>query len=131
MRIALIGQQDFGKAVLEAFLQRGDEVAAVFCAPEKGGAKPDVLSIAAQEKGLKLFRFESLRAPDRTIGTIGEQSGTDHGFDLEQSGTDHGFDLHLRSFAELSAVRRGTIGQWSNCSSSGSMAFRKQKSQNA
>lgn len=64
MRIALIGQQDFGKAVLEAFLQRGDEVAAVFCAPEKGGAKPDVLSIAAQEKGLKLFRFESLRAPE-------------------------------------------------------------------
>ena len=41
MRIAFIGQQDFGKAVLEAFLKRGDEVAAVFCAPEKPGAKPE------------------------------------------------------------------------------------------
>ena len=28
MRIAIIGQQDFGKAVLQAFLKRGDEVAA-------------------------------------------------------------------------------------------------------
>ena len=36
MRIAIIGQQDFGKATLEAFLNRGDTVAAVFCAPEKG-----------------------------------------------------------------------------------------------
>ena len=39
MRIAIIGQQDFGKAVLEAFLARGDEVAGVFCAPEKEGAQ--------------------------------------------------------------------------------------------
>ena len=29
MRIAIIGQQDFGKAALEAFLARGDTVAAV------------------------------------------------------------------------------------------------------
>jgi len=27
MKIAIIGQQDFGKAVLEAFLARGDQVA--------------------------------------------------------------------------------------------------------
>ena len=26
MRIAIVGQQDFGKAVLEAFLKRGDEI---------------------------------------------------------------------------------------------------------
>ena len=30
MRVAIIGQQDFGKATLEAFLSRGDDVAAVF-----------------------------------------------------------------------------------------------------
>ena len=41
MKIAIIGQQDFGKAVLEAFLARGDTVAGVFVAPEKEGAKPD------------------------------------------------------------------------------------------
>ena len=64
MRIAFIGQQDFGKAVLEAFLTRGDDVAGVFCAPEKPGAKPDVLKTAAQEKGLKLFQFSSLKSPE-------------------------------------------------------------------
>lgn len=61
MRIAIIGQQDFGKAVMEAFLSRGDTVAGVFVAPEKEGAKPDPLKVAAQEKGLPLFQFPSYR----------------------------------------------------------------------
>ncbi len=64
MRIAIIGQQDFGKAVLEAFLARKDEVAGVFCAPEKPGAKADPLRVAAEEKGLKVFQFKSLRDPE-------------------------------------------------------------------
>jgi len=64
MKIAIIGQQDFGKAVLDAFLARGDEVGAVFCAPEKDGARPDALRAAAQEKGLKVYQFKSLRAPE-------------------------------------------------------------------
>ena len=62
MRIAIVGQQDFGKAVLEAFLARGDEVAGVFCAPEKPGARPDALKTAAQEKGVAVFQFQSLKA---------------------------------------------------------------------
>jgi len=61
MKIAIIGQQDFGKAVLEAFLGRGDQVAGVFCALEKEGAKADALKVAAQEKGVKVFQFPSLR----------------------------------------------------------------------
>jgi methionyl-tRNA formyltransferase len=64
MRIAIVGQQDFGKSVLEAFLARGDQVAAVFCAPEKEGARPDALRAAAEEKGLKVHQFKSLRAPE-------------------------------------------------------------------
>ncbi|MGA8049513.1 MAG: formyltransferase family protein, partial [Burkholderiales bacterium] len=64
MKVAIIGQQDFGKAVLEAFLARGDQVDAVFCAPEKEGARPDALRAAAQEKGLKVHQFKSLRAPE-------------------------------------------------------------------
>ena len=64
MRIAIIGQQDFGKAVLEAFVARGDTVAAVFCAPEKEGARADALRAAAQERGIKVHQFKSLRAPD-------------------------------------------------------------------
>jgi methionyl-tRNA formyltransferase len=66
MKIAIVGQQDFGKAVLEAFLARGDEVAGVFCAPEKPGAKPDVLKVAAQEKGVQVFQFQSLKTDEAT-----------------------------------------------------------------
>src|SRR3990172_3295068 len=64
MKIAIVGQQDFGKAVLEAFLARGDEVVAVFCAPEKEGARPDALRLAAQEKGVKVHKLKWLGAPE-------------------------------------------------------------------
>jgi methionyl-tRNA formyltransferase len=64
MKLAIIGQQDFGKAVLEAFLARGDQVAGVFCAPEKPGAKADVLKTAAQEKGVRVFQFPSLKSAE-------------------------------------------------------------------
>ena len=43
MRIAFIGQQEFGKAVLDAFIARGDTIAGVFCIPDKPGAKTDAL----------------------------------------------------------------------------------------
>lgn len=58
MRIALIGQQAFGQAVLEAFLARGDTVSAVFCAPEKG--KPDPLRLAAQAAGIATHQLPRL-----------------------------------------------------------------------
>src|SRR3954465_2128698 len=61
MKIAIIGQQDFGKAVLEAFHARGDTIAAVFCAPEKEGAKADPLRTAAQEKNLKVYQLPNLK----------------------------------------------------------------------
>lgn len=64
MRIAIIGQQDFGKAVLEAFLARGDDLAGVFCAPEKPGAKVDPLKAAALEKGFQVLQFQSLRSAE-------------------------------------------------------------------
>ncbi|HVN44898.1 MAG TPA: methionyl-tRNA formyltransferase [Steroidobacteraceae bacterium] len=61
MKIAIIGQQAFGKSVLEAFHARGDEVAAVFCAPEKPGARPDPLRQAAEQLGVRLFQLPTLR----------------------------------------------------------------------
>src|SRR5215469_9246768 len=79
MRVAIIGQQEFGKATLEAFLARGDEVAGVFCAPEEPGGRPDPLRIAAEEHRLKLFQFKSyataeaenaLRSLDADIGIM-------------------------------------------------------------
>jgi methionyl-tRNA formyltransferase len=64
VRVAIVGQQDFGKAVLEAFRARGDQVAGVFCAPEKPGARPDALRAAAQEKGVQVFQFASLKSDE-------------------------------------------------------------------
>jgi len=77
MRIAIIGQQDFGKAVLDAFLARGDDVAAVFCAPEKEGAKADPLRAGAQEKGIKVWQFASLKTGEArdAMATLGADIG--------------------------------------------------------
>ncbi|WP_428536730.1 methionyl-tRNA formyltransferase [Rhodopila sp.] len=62
MRIAIIGQQDFGKAALEAFLARGDDVVGVFCAPEKG--RPDPLRLAGEAAGVPTHQFAKLSDPE-------------------------------------------------------------------
>jgi methionyl-tRNA formyltransferase len=64
MRIAIIGQQDFGKAVLEAMLGRGDTVAGVFCAPEQPGTRPDPLRAAAQDRNVALHQLPSLKTDE-------------------------------------------------------------------
>jgi methionyl-tRNA formyltransferase len=64
VRIAIIGQQDFGKAVLEAMLARGDTVAGVFCAPEPPGAKADPLRSAAEQRGITVYQLPSLKSGD-------------------------------------------------------------------
>ena len=61
MRIIVNGQQAFGKAVLEALLDRGDEVVAVFCAPDKEGRPADPVKEAALERGLPLFQPASYK----------------------------------------------------------------------
>ena len=64
MRIVVHGQQAFGKAVLEALLNRGDNVVAVYVAPEKPGAKPDPLKEAAVAAGLPVYQPASYRKPE-------------------------------------------------------------------
>ena len=99
MKIAIIGQQDFGKAVLDAFVARGDEIAAVFCAPEKEGARPDALRLAAQEKGLRLHQFKSLRAPEAAQA-------------IREAGADIGIMAFVLQFAPQEFVtipKHGTI----------------------
>jgi methionyl-tRNA formyltransferase len=61
MRIAIVGQSDFGKAALEAFLKRGDLVEGVFCAPEKPGAAADPLRLSAEQHHIPVFQFGSLK----------------------------------------------------------------------
>jgi methionyl-tRNA formyltransferase len=64
VRIAIIGQQDFGKAVLEAFVNRGDTIAGVFCAPEKTGAKSDPLRVAAEQARIPVRQLSSLKTKE-------------------------------------------------------------------
>jgi methionyl-tRNA formyltransferase len=65
MKVALIGSQDFGKAALEAFLERDDEVVAVFCPPDNPKAtKPEILKEATLAKGLVPLQFASLKSPE-------------------------------------------------------------------
>ena len=66
MKIAIIGQQEFGKSVLDALVARGDDIVGVFCAPEKEGAKPDPMRLAAEAHGLRAFQFPSLKTPEAT-----------------------------------------------------------------
>ena len=63
MRIVVHGQQAFGKAVLEALLKRGDNVVAVYVAPEKPGAKADPLKEAALAAKLPVLQPASYKDP--------------------------------------------------------------------
>jgi len=65
MRIAILGQQKFGKSVLEAFRGRGDTVVGVFCAPDKGGGgSPDPVKLAAESLGIPVHQLTSLRTAE-------------------------------------------------------------------
>jgi methionyl-tRNA formyltransferase len=63
MRIVVHGQQAFGKAVLEALIKRGENVVAVYVAPEKPGAKPDPLKEAALAANLPVYQPPSYKDP--------------------------------------------------------------------
>ena len=64
MRVAVIGQQAFGKAVLDAFLARGDTVAGVFVAPDAPGSRADALRAGAKEEGVPVFAVTRYGAPE-------------------------------------------------------------------
>ena len=64
MRIIVNGQQAFGEAVLRALVERGENVVAVYCAPDKIGARPDPLKLAAESLGLPVYQPQSFKNPD-------------------------------------------------------------------
>ncbi len=63
MRIIVNGQQAFGKAVLEALLERGEDVVAVYCAPDRPGRPVDPMTQAALDRGLKVVQPASFKEP--------------------------------------------------------------------
>ena len=64
MRIVVHGQQAFGRAVLERLLERGEDVVAVCCAPQKEGRPEDPLAELAIGNGLPLHRPASWKTPE-------------------------------------------------------------------
>lgn len=61
MRIIVNGQQAFGKSVLEALLNRNENIVGVYCAPDKEGRPEDPLKAFAVEQGLPVFQPKSFR----------------------------------------------------------------------
>jgi methionyl-tRNA formyltransferase len=61
MRIVVHGQQAFGKAVLEALLNRGENIVGVYCAPDKKTIDP--LKEFALSKGLQVHQPASWKDP--------------------------------------------------------------------
>src|SRR3989454_6698358 len=63
MRIVVHGQQAFGKSVLDALLERGENVVGVYCAPEptQGGGRVDPLKEAVLARGLPVYQPRSFR----------------------------------------------------------------------
>jgi methionyl-tRNA formyltransferase len=65
MRLSLIGQAAFGKAVLEALLKGGqDTVIGVLCPPDKAGAPVDAMKEAAIAAGVPCHQFKRLRSAE-------------------------------------------------------------------
>jgi len=64
MRIIGNGQQAFGRAVLEALLDRGENVVGVYTAPDREGRPPDPLKAGADERGIPVFQPKSFRRPE-------------------------------------------------------------------
>lgn len=64
MRIIVHGQQAFGEAVLKALLDRGEDVVAVYCAPDREGRPVDPIKTLALEKGLPVMQPKSFKEPE-------------------------------------------------------------------
>ena len=62
MRIVLIGQAAFGTRVLEALLDKGEEVVGVFTPPVAPG-RPSPLAVLAESKGIALHQPAHMREP--------------------------------------------------------------------
>ncbi len=63
MRIVVNGQQAFGQAVLKALVERGEDVVAVYCAPDKEGRPADPMKEEALARGIPIYQPASFKPP--------------------------------------------------------------------
>ncbi len=61
VRIAVIGQAAFGESVLNALVEKGEEVVGVFCPPDREGRRPDPIKVAAEGHGVPVLQFRRMR----------------------------------------------------------------------
>ena len=61
LRIAVIGQAAFGKDTLAALADNGENIAGVFCPPDREGRPPDPIKQEAVERGVPVFQFRRMR----------------------------------------------------------------------
>ncbi len=61
MRVAVIGQAAFGKDVLAALADGGENVVGVFCPPDREGRPADPIKQEAESRGIPVFQFRRMR----------------------------------------------------------------------
>ena len=61
MRIIIHGQQAFGEAVLKALLEKGENIVAVYCAPDREGRPADPIKTLALDRDLPVFQPKSFK----------------------------------------------------------------------
>ena len=64
VRIAVIGQAAFGESVLNALVEKGENVVGVFCPPDREGRRPDPIKVAAEGHEVPVLQFRRMRSRD-------------------------------------------------------------------
>ncbi len=64
MRIILMGQAPFGAKTLEALLDKGEEVVAVYVPPDRPGGREDPLKSLAKEKAIPIVQPKSYKSEE-------------------------------------------------------------------
>jgi methionyl-tRNA formyltransferase len=61
LRIAVIGQAAFGEKVVDALVDKGENVVGVFCSPDAEGRPADPIKQAAEKHNIPVFQFRRMR----------------------------------------------------------------------
>lgn len=72
LKIAIIGQSQFGFEVYKNLRLKGHEIVGVFTIPDVNG-KPDVLATGAEEDGVKVYKFPRWRLKGNPIEDVVNQ----------------------------------------------------------
>ncbi|XP_070557579.1 mitochondrial 10-formyltetrahydrofolate dehydrogenase-like isoform X2 [Ptychodera flava] len=72
MKIAVIGQSQFGQEVYSLLRKNGHEVVGVFTVPDVSG-KPDPLAVAADNDGVKVYKYPRWRLKGKEIPEVVEE----------------------------------------------------------